>query len=101
MKNAIFAIAVAAVTLLGTAPQAEAHSHGKSSYIYVSGYRSCSTPIYKQKYFIGYDRCGREMWGYRIVSAPRHIPAPRPRYTPTRGHGYPYYGYPSQGGSCR
>ena len=67
--------AIAALTLFGVAPSAEArHKHSKS-YVYVSGYRSCGTPVYTERYLRGYDRCGYPVWGYRTV--PRYCPPPR------------------------
>jgi len=66
MKAIITTFAIAAFTLLGAAPQAEAKPH-HSSRIYISGYRSCGTPIYTERYFIGYDRCGEAIWGTRLV----------------------------------
>lgn len=66
MKTIAITLAIAALALLGTAPQAEARSH-HSSRVYISGYRSCGTPIYMERYFIGYDRCGNPVWGQRPV----------------------------------
>jgi hypothetical protein len=87
MKTIITTIAIAALTLLGAAPQAEARSH-HSSRIYISGYRSCGTPVYTERYFIGYDHCGNPLWGtrvirrhYRPVVRPYH---PSPHRTPAR-----------------
>lgn len=78
MKKLFTAIAITAFTFVGTSIQAEAGGgYRKASYtqpsstIYISGYRH-GRPVYTQKYFIGYDRCGTPRWGYRTVSAPSH-----------------------------
>ena len=87
--------AIAAFTLFGATSSAEAgrHKHYKN-HVYVSGYRSCGTPIYKERYIIRYDRCGYPIWGYRIVSAPvRYSPPPRHYYhRPACPPPYSYYG---------
>jgi hypothetical protein len=89
MKSLLTTLAVAALALLGSAPQADARPHrrhAESSYIYVSGYRPCGTPIYTERYLVGYDRWGQPIFQYRRVSAPRHHYRPepcRPRYYST------------------
>ena len=99
MKSWITTLAVAAIAFLGATPNAEARQHRHrhaESYIYVSGYRSCGTPIYSERYLVGYDRWGHPIWKHRKVKAPRHYRrAPQPRYyaapvcpPPAR----PYYG---------
>lgn len=104
MKSCIITSAIAALALLGAAPQAEARSHrghGHSSHVYVSGYRSCGTPIYTERYLIRYNRRGDPIWGYRTVSAPRHYcPPPRPRYyhAPVCPPPRPYYDDYRRGG---
>lgn len=84
MKSWITTLAIAMLALAGATPQADARSHRgyeSSSRVYISGYRSCGTPIYTERYLIGYDRCGDPVWKYRVVSGPRHYrSAPRPRY---------------------
>ena len=76
MKKLITAIAIGAFTFAATAVQSEARPHGghgynpSSSSVYVSGYRH-GRPVYTQKYFVGYDRCGTPRYAYRTVSAPR------------------------------
>lgn len=90
MKTTIITLTIAALALIGTATRAEARSY--SSHTYVSGYRSCGTPIYTERYFIGYDRCGAPVWGYRVVRS-SYRPVVRSRYhapcpPPVRyGHG--------------
>ena len=96
MKS-IIAIATAALALFAAAPVTEAAPCGRSlprSHVYVSGYRSCGTPVYTERYCIGFRHCGAPIWRYRVVSAPRRVycapprPLPcRPRYTcpPPRG----------------
>ena len=75
MKKLITAIAIGVFTFAGTAVQSEARPHGgygyntPSSSVYVSGYRH-GRPVYTQKYFVGYDRCGTPRYSYRTVSAP-------------------------------
>ena len=78
MKTTILSLAIAALAMLGAAPQATAGSR-YSNHVYISGYQSCGTPIYRERYFIGYDHCGRPIWGTRIV---RHYARPvvRTRY---------------------
>lgn len=106
MKAIITVLSVAVLALLGTTTQAEARSHRKApaSHTYVSGYRSCGTPIYTQKYFVGYDQCGHAIWRYRILPAPHVHRAPsygnqgyRPSYPVRSGHSGGYSGGYSNG----
>lgn len=91
MKAIVTSLAITALTLLGAAPQAEARQH-HSSRIYISGYLPCGAPIYKERYFVGYDRCGNAVWGtrvvrqeYRSVVRPCYTaPCPPRYYPPTR-----------------
>lgn len=85
MKTWITTFAIAALTLCASTSITEARPHHRSqgsSHIYVSGYRSCGTPIYTERILVGYDRCGYPVWRYRAVEAPRHYyqPERRPRY---------------------
>ena len=106
MKPLITTIAIVAMTLIGSTPKAEArnhHPHGYATSIYISGYRSCGTPIYTERYLIGYNRCGMPIWGYRIVSGPYGYVAPilpSIRYQAVRvcPPSYPHY---KSGGSGR
>jgi hypothetical protein len=87
MKAIVTTLAITALTLLGAAPQAEARQH-HSSRIYISGYLPCGAPIYKERYFVGYDRCGNAIWGTRVVRR-ENRPVARtcytePYYPPTR-----------------
>jgi hypothetical protein len=66
MKTIATTFAIAALALLGAAPQAEAR-HGHKSRIYISGHLSCGSPIYSERYFVGYDDCGNEIWRVRRV----------------------------------
>ena len=99
MKPTIIHLTIAALALFGAIPQAEARSH-HASRIYISGYRSCGTPIYMERYFIGYDHCGNEIWGKRVVVReyreeyrPRYVaPCPPPAYRYS-GSGYGNRGY--------
>jgi hypothetical protein len=90
----IITAAIAAITLLGVSPSAEARSYHKhpKSHVYVSGHRSCGTPIYTERYLIRYDRCGYPVWGYRTVQ--RYCPPPREYYRPRVlcEPSSPYYG---------
>ena len=98
--TSLITIAIAALGLFAAAPSADAR-HRYSNHVFISGYRTCGTPIYKERYFIGYDRCGYPIWRYRVVAAPARYCPPPPRYyrppvaCPPR---YPYYGgYPRNG----
>ncbi len=92
MKTIIAALGFIALALVGTAPKAEAR--GYRSTVYISGYH-CGAPIYKERYFIGYDRCGRPVWGTRIVRT-SYRPVVRTRYVapcpPPVRYRAPYYG---------
>jgi hypothetical protein len=77
MKTIVTTFAIAALALLGAAPQAEARGH--KSRIYISGYQSCGTPIYYERYFVGYDECGDEIWEVRRVRQ-QYRPVVRERY---------------------
>ena len=86
MKKLLSTTMIAALAMIVAAPLADARPHhrGKhrydNSYVYISGYRSCGTPIYKERYVRHYKRCGTPVWGYRIVPPPRHYYYERPRY---------------------
>ena len=83
MKTSILTSAIAALALIAAAPLADARSHrGQySNQIYVSGYRSCGTPIYTERYVRHYrPRCGSPVWGYRMAPAPVRYCAPPRRY---------------------
>lgn len=84
MKPLITTLAIATLAFLGSASLADARPQRdrvQSSYIYISGYRSCGTPIYTERYLVGYDHCGNPVFEYRRVAAPRYRHAPpRPRY---------------------
>jgi hypothetical protein len=85
MKTWITTAAVAALALLGATPNAEARDrhhrqyrhHVPESHIYISGYRSCGTPIYRERFCAGHDRYGRPIWRTRVVAAPRHYRSER------------------------
>lgn len=97
MKSILTSFAIATVAILGFAEKASAHSF--ESRVYISGYRSCGTPIYTERYFVRYDRCGKPIWGTRLVSAPYRpvvrtvYVAPRPpvRYVAPRHCSGPAY----------
>jgi len=84
MKTAILTSVLAALAMVAAAPTADARSHRghHSSHVYVSGYRSCGTPIHTERYVMRYrPRCGSPVWGYRVVPAPvRYCPPPRRYY---------------------
>jgi len=89
VKTIATTLAIAALALLGAAPQADARPHhsSHSSRVYISGYRSCGTPVYMERYFIGYDRCGNPVWGERLVRQNYRpvvrypAPCPQPYYS--------------------
>ncbi len=90
MKTIATTIAIAALALLGAVPQADARSRSShSSRVYISGHRSCGTPIYMERYFIGYDRCGDPIWGQRPVRQSYRPPVRYPAPCPP-----PYYSNP-------
>lgn len=109
MKKLITAIAIGAFTFAGTSVKSEARPYEGRGYsapattVYVSGYRY-GRPVYTQKTFIGYDRCGTPRYSYRTVSAPvRHYGNRYSGYGNHRGHssyGHPSYGDNYYGGRC-
>ena len=85
MKTTILStIALAALVMIGATSQADAHPRGvPAGHVYISGYRSCGTPIYTERYFVRHDRRGYPVWGYRAVpDRPSYRAAyrPAPRY---------------------
>ena len=96
MKTWITTLAIGALALAGAVTTAEARphrGHESSSRVYISGYRSCGTPVYSERYLVGYDRCGSPIWRTRIVSPPRHYrPAPRYYSAPSCPPPHPAYG---------
>jgi hypothetical protein len=110
MKTGIITAAIAALALVGTATQGEARPHRKhcnSKQVYVSGYRSCGTPVYQTRYVSPYQRCGTPYWNTRYM-APRRVHYYQPpvcpppvRYCPPPVQVCPptYYhgGYPRNG----
>lgn len=109
MKTGIITAAIAALTLIGTATQSEARPHRKhcnSNQVYVSGYRSCGTPIYQQRYSNSYQRYSTPHCNTRYVAPPRYyyrapVCPPPVRYCPPPVQVCPptYYhgGYPRSG----
>jgi hypothetical protein len=109
MKTSIITAIIASLTLLGTSPEGEARPHRghHNGNVYVSGYRSCGTPIYQQRYITHYKHCGKPVWKNRYVAPPRAhyyhrpvcpppvriCPPPVPVCPPTYYHG----GYPRNG----
>jgi hypothetical protein len=103
MKTIITTFTIAAITLLGVAPEAQAR-HPRQNRVYVSEYRSCSAPVYTERYLIGYDHCGHPIWGSRTIRQPyrpvvqhRYIaPCPQPYFQPrpqySNSYQRPYYG---------
>lgn len=83
IQSAIIAITAAAFAFFGTAPQADART---SVHVHVGGgYRPAHHSYHSGRYLIGYDRCGRPVWGYRSVRKcyPVYRPCPpRPVYRP-------------------
>jgi hypothetical protein len=99
MKSIITSFALAAVTLIGSTPELQARDHHQQNRVYISSYRSCGTPVYSERYFVGYDRCGNPVWGvracrqeYRPVVRERYVaPCPQPRYRSSRYDNYDDY----------
>lgn len=84
MKTILSTFAITTLALIGLAPEAQArpphHHHHHSNRVYVSGHRSCGTPIYSERYLVGYDPCGEPIWGVRTVRQPYCRPEVEPRY---------------------
>lgn len=109
MKTWITTLAIGALALAAATPRAEAKKHkdygSKTSY-YISGHRSCGTPIYSVRYVAGFDRCGNPVWNTRVVGSPhqyRNAPVRR-HYSapvcppPRQSHGgYNHGGYRNRG----
>lgn len=100
MKKLFTAIAITSFTFVCTSINADARPHRDASHhgynghysrgydqpaskIYISGYRH-GRPVYTQKYFVGYDRCGTPRWGYREVSSPNYRHRAKNGATPFR-----------------
>jgi hypothetical protein len=88
MKS-IPAAALIALTLLGVAPRSDARCR-ESSRPFISGGRGCGTPIYTERFFVGYDRCGNPVWETRVVRS-HYRPVVRQRWVAPR----PVYQHPS------
>lgn len=92
MKTIIAAIAISTITFIGSST-ADARPHRHNSRVYISSYSSCGAPVYKERYFVGYDRCGNEIWSTRLVRQ-AYRPVVRQRYVaprcapPRYGRGY-------------
>ena len=97
MKTVLTTIATITLSLFVFAPKVEAR--GYESRVYISKYLPCGTPVYVERYFIGYDRCGAPVWGkrvlrpaYRPVARPVYVAPCPPRYVEPRRCGTPHYG---------
>lgn len=75
MKIIIATFITIPLLILGSAAKADARCHPGRTFI--SSYLPCGTPVYSERYFIGYDRCGKPIWGTRVIR-----PAYRPVYRP-------------------
>lgn len=82
MKSFICTFAIAAIALIGAAPDAEARSYDQSSPARFSGYSHSGKPVYTKSYIVGYDRYGRPIWASRSAPAPSRYCAPPPRCHP-------------------
>jgi hypothetical protein len=74
MKTIATAFAAIALTL-GAATQASARDYCESDYrttVYISGYASCGTPIYTERYVVRVDRYGHPIWGCRRLPVSYH-----------------------------
>jgi len=67
MKTILLTTVIALGLLPGLSSMAEARPQ-QQSYIFISGYQHCGTPIYKIRYIAGYERCGRPIWRVRTLS---------------------------------
>jgi len=105
MKNKLITTILAAAAIIVSAPAADAqryrHHHHQpqhSSYVFISGYHHCGTPVYSERYIVRYDRRSRPVYGYRVIRhhRPQYVrPAPRGYYVapapcppPRRSGGY-------------
>lgn len=95
MKSIITFFTIATLALLGTTTSAEARHRKKR--VTFSSHQSCGTPVYTQRYLIGYDQCGEPIFGYRTVRS-YYQPVVRPRYQ--SGYNEPRY-YSDNRSSCR
>ena len=93
----ILTTVVVTLSWFGFSPKAEARCY--ESRIYISSYLPCGTPVYTERYFIGYDRCGNPVWGKRVLRAayrpvvrPVYVAPCPPRYVAPRRCETPYYG---------
>jgi hypothetical protein len=101
MKNKILATLVAAAAMITASTTANAQcdsrqyhggyqgSHHRGgyqqqhqSYVFISGYQRCGTPVYSERYIRHYDCYGRPVYAYRTVRhRPQYVrPAPRGHY---------------------
>lgn len=81
MKTALTTIALITLSWFGSAPQAEARHY--ENRVYISSHLPCGTPVYTERYFIGYDHCGNPIWGKRVLR-PAYRPVVRPVYVAPR-----------------
>lgn len=85
MKLLFSTLGLAALTILGLATPADARPHRTK--VFVSGYRSCGTPIYSERYIVRY-RHRVPVWGVRVCPPPVYCPpvvvapCPPPVYCP-------------------
>ena len=90
MKNTILTALIAAATIFAAAPAADAQRHHRhhynhhhsqhSSYIFISGYHHCGTPIYTERFIVRYDRYHRPVYSHRVIRhRPHHVVRPAPR----------------------
>jgi hypothetical protein len=97
MKAILTTFAIAALALLGSTPEVQARPyHHSGGGVFISGHRSCGTPIYSERYLVGYDRCGAPIWGVRAVRQPYYRPVERSRYVQPcqpqyRSHSHQYH----------
>lgn len=81
MKAILTTLAIATLALVGSAPEAQARPyHHSGGGVFISGHRSCGTPIYSERYLVGYDRCGAPIWEVRFVRQPSYRHVSRQRY---------------------
>ena len=67
----LLALLVAAAATFAAVPTAEARPFGHGSGVFVSQHLACGTPVYAQRVFAGYDRCGNPVFHVRTLPVRR------------------------------
>lgn len=74
----LLALLVAATATFAAVPTAEARPFGHGNAVFVSHYLPCGTPVYAQRVFAGYDRCGNPVFQVRALPVRRSFGVHRP-----------------------